>query len=215
MAVNKPDYLWPNWVEWAKKRPSTDFIAQGTLINKHSIGQTLGNAELHGPVVATGVRRIFNFALLKENYIEHGGRYVRSEHQDRRATLNVIETGIKSDFVNGILFTVQASEVAAIAEREFGYDLLPVEFSGPTVNGEANLFIARKNSEFVGHRVMDNIMPNESSLTTCLEGAATYGPEFVRMWIGSCLIADRTALAEHSYCRDIIAKVVGGEFLPN
>ena len=183
MAVNKPDYLWPNWVEWAKKRPSTDFIAQGTLINKHSIGQTLGNAELHGPVVATGVRRIFNFALLKENYIEHGGRYVRSEHQGRRATLNVIETGHKRDFVNGILFTVQASEVAAIAEREFGYDLLPVEFSGPTVNGAANLFIARKNSECIGHRVMDNIMPNESSLTTCLEGAATYPWGSTKAWM--------------------------------
>ena len=119
----------------------------------------------------------------------------------------------KNDFVNEILFTVQASEVAAIAEREFGYDLLPVEISDPTVNGEANLFIARKNSEFVGHRVMDNILPNESSLKTCLEGAATYGPEFVRMWIGSCLTADRTALAEHGYCRDIITKVVGGAFL--
>lgn len=83
------------------------------------------------------------------------------------------------------------------------------------MNGEANLFIARKNSEFVGHRVMDNIMPNELSLTTCLEGAATYGPEFVRMWIGSCLIADRTALAEHSCCRDIVTKVVGEDFLPN
>ena len=82
MPVSKPDYLWPNWVEWAKTRTRTDFIAQGTLINKRSIGQTLGNAELRGSVVAIGVRRIFNFALLKENYVEHGGRYVRSEHLD-------------------------------------------------------------------------------------------------------------------------------------
>ena len=72
MDTREDSLLWPNWLDKIKQEQRSDFIAQGTLINKHSIGR----AALHGPVIAFGVRRIFNFALEEENYIEHDGRSV-------------------------------------------------------------------------------------------------------------------------------------------
>ena len=93
MDTKDESLLWPNWVDSLKQEPQSDFIAQGTLINKQSIGQTLGRATLRGPVVAFGVRRIFNFALEDGNYEEHGGRYRRSSDPSHRATLNILETG--------------------------------------------------------------------------------------------------------------------------
>jgi hypothetical protein len=167
---------------------------------------------LQGPVVAHGVQRIFNFALVDENYAEFGGRYTPSAHPERRATLNVVETGQQRDVVNGVLFTVKSDEIEDIATREYGYDLLPVQYSGQS-HGVAHLFIARKDSEHIGHRVLDDILPNESSLNTCLVGAATYGDDFLRTWIRSCITADGQALIEHKYCCKIISDVVGFELL--
>ena len=125
---NEESLLWPNWVEYLKGKKRCELIAQGTLINKHSIDQTIGRASLRGPVIASGVRRIFNFALIDENYEENGGRYKRSGDATHSATLNILSTGEAQDKVNGILFSVLAAEIDSLAEREYGYDLLPVEY---------------------------------------------------------------------------------------
>ena len=210
METRKVDLLWPNWVEFLKRERQSDFIAQGTLINKRSIGQTIGRAMLHGPVVASGVRRIFNFALEDENYVEHGGRYNRSADPERRATLNILKTGNSEDKVNGILFSTDADDIDALAEREYGYDLLTVPYEHSGARSVANMFIARQDSEAVGHRVLDDILPNESSLSICLVGAATYGAAFLNMWIESCLLASKTPLIDDPYYAALIQKILEG-----
>lgn len=200
--------LWPAWPEFFKKGPVRRFIAQGTLINKQSIGETLGRANLHGPVIAEGVRRTFNFALLDQNYVENGGRYERSAEVSHRATLNIVHTRDPHDTVNGILFSTSPGDIDALAEREYGYDLLPVEYRQDDERALAYMFIARKNSSVVGHRVRDDILPNESSLSTCLFGAATYGEDFLRAWIGSCYLADDRPLLGNPYCKSLVRKVL-------
>ena len=86
-----------------------------------------------------------------------------------------------------------------MAEREYGYDLLPVEYERSGTRSIAYMFIARQNSETIGHRVLDDILPNESSLSICMTGAATYGPVFLNMWIDSCLLADKSPLTDDPY----------------
>lgn len=208
MDTSQEDLLWPNWVDHLKRERQAEFVAQGTLINKHSIGQTIGRAKLHGPVVASGVRRIFNFALVDENYVEHGGRYTRSADANHRATLNVLGTGSKRDKVHGILFSAAAADMDALAEREYGYDLLPVEYEGGEEKAIAYMFIARQDSKAIGHRVLDDILPNESSLSICLHGAATYGTAFLEMWIKSCFLADRTPLMGHPYYQTLVEEIL-------
>ena len=111
MDTKEENLLWPNWVDYLKQERQSDFIAQGTLINKQSIGQTIGRAILRGPAIAFGVRRIFNFALEDENYEEHGGRYSRSTKLSHRATLNILETENVEDKVNGVLFSADTADI--------------------------------------------------------------------------------------------------------
>ena len=96
-------------------------------------------------------------------------------------------------------------EVDALAVRERGFDIVPVEYEGAKRNGWTYMFIARK-SKGVNQRVRDDILPNESALATCMTGACTYGREFLDMWISSCYLADGTGLANHPYYKKLIAK---------
>lgn len=207
MDAREDSLLWPNWLDKIKQEQRSVFIAQGTLINKHSIGQTIGRAALHGPVIAFGVRRIFNFALEEENYIEHDGRYSRSVHPSHRATLNILKTGSAEDKVNGILFSADSDDIDQLAEREYGYDILPVMYEQSGARSEAYMFIARQDSKIIGHRVLDDILPNESSLSICLTGAATYGAAFLKMWIESCLLANKTPLIDDPYYAALVDEI--------
>ncbi len=204
MELNERQLRWPHWIDFLKETSRSWIIAYGTLINKHSIGQTVGESHVEGPVVALGVRRVFSFALVDENYDDHGGRYTRSEDPRRCATLNVEHTGVPADRVNGILFSIKREDIDPMAKREFGYDLLPVEYERDRSGGSAYMFIARQDTEAISHRVRRDILPNESSLKTCLSGAATYGKAFLEAWIASCYLADGTPLMEDPYYRDLI-----------
>lgn len=208
MNPNEEHLLWPNWADFSKRNQHCQFIAQGTLINKHSIGKTIGRARLHGPVIASEVRRVFNFALIDENYEEHGGRYKRSREDSHCATLNVEHTGNTRDKVNGILFSTSPADIDALARREYGYDLLPVEHQLGEEKSMAHMFIARKESQTIGHRVLDNILPNESSLSICLTGAATYGKVFLDAWIESCYLADGTPLMKNPYYENFVREAL-------
>jgi hypothetical protein len=209
MDTKDESLLWPVWVDKLKRERRSDFIAQGTLINRLSIGQTIGRAKLRGPAIAFGVRRIFNFALEDENYEEHGGRYTRSGKPSHRATLNILETGNAEDIVNGILFSADAADIDSLAEREYGYDLLPVAYEQSSARSTAYMFIARRDCKAIGHRVLDDIFPNESSLSICMTGAATYGAPFLKMWIESCLLANKTPLIDDPYYRALIERMSG------
>lgn len=204
MIENKENLLWPYWTDFLKTEPHCKFIAYGTLINKHSIGKTIDRASLEGLATALGVRRVFKFALMDENYRDQGGLYERSAEHNHRATLNLVHTGNHQDKVNGILFSIKPDDIDALAKREYGYDVVPVEYEQASEKGSAYMFIARKESQAIGHRVLDDILPNESSLTTCLTGAATYGEAFLDMWVASCYLADGTPLMGNPYYKSFV-----------
>ncbi len=204
MIQNKKNLLWPYWTDYLKRKQHCKFIACGTLINKHSIGKTIDHASLEGLAIAFGVRRVFKFALMDENYRDQGGLYERSVEHNHCATLNLLHTGNPQDKVNGILFSIKPDDIDALAQREYGYDIVPVEYEQANEKGSAYMFIARKESQAIGHRVLDNILPNESALTTCLTGAATYGKAFLDIWAASCYLADGTPLMENRYYKNFV-----------
>lgn len=200
---HKNHHLWPYWVDFLKQQKDIRFIMYGTLINKNSIQKTFSSALSTEPVIALGVKRVFNFALIDKNYVNRGGRYEQSSRKNHNATLNVLHTGNVKDKVNGVLLSTLPEDIDALAEREHGYDIIPVEYEGVNQQGSAYMFIARKFQE-IGYRVRDDILPNESALTICLTGASTYGGEFLKMWINSCYLADGTAILGHPYYKSFI-----------
>ena len=116
----------------------------------------------------------------------------------------MLHTNSPGDSLNGILFTVRAEEIPDLAEREYGYDAVAVDCSGGQGDSRAYIFSASKSSSQIGHRVAEEVLPNESALTTCLAGAATYGREFLEGWIDSCYLADETPLANDPFCAALI-----------
>ena len=110
-----------------------------------------------------------------------------------------MQTGHTRDVVNGILFSTVQDDIDALAQREYGYDLVPVDYEQGGEQSSAYMFIARKTSEAIGHRVRDDILPNESSLSTCISGAATYGIDFMETWLRSCYLANGTPLMEDAH----------------
>ena len=84
---------------------------------------------------------------MNENYEEHGGRYKRSTDATHCAILNILSTGNVQDKVNGILFSASADDIDSLAEREYGYDLLPVEYWRTDETAYAYMFIARQGSK--------------------------------------------------------------------
>jgi hypothetical protein len=123
-------------------------------------------------------------------------------------TLNILKTGNSEDKVNGILFSTDADDIDALAEREYGYDLLPVVYERLGAQSVAYMFIARAESHTIGHRVLEEILPNESSLSICLTGAATYGAAFMETWIESCLLASKTPLIDDPFYAALIEKTL-------
>ena len=199
----KHSYLWPYWIDFLKQQKDIRIITFGTLINRSSIQETVSSLVSTEPVIALRVKRIFNFALIDENYVDQGGRYERSSRENHISTLNIQYTGDIRDQVNGVLLSFSPGDIDALAEREYGYDVIPVDYEGSNQKGSAYMFIARQ-SQRIGHRVRNDILPNESALTICLTGASTYGKEFLEAWINSCSLADGTALADHPYYKNII-----------
>ena len=143
------NYIWPNWPEFLRRQGSAAFVGYGTLINKASASRTLDQSGEQRAVNAFGVRRVFNFALEDGNYIDHGGLYRRSMFESHIATLNVRETGNNEDIVNCVLMRVSEDGFDGLAEREAGYDIIPVVYSlidDPEKVSKAYMFSARKTS---------------------------------------------------------------------
>jgi hypothetical protein len=204
-------YRWPNWPEFLRREGSTAFIGYGTLINKASASRSMGRAGEGQPVTAFGVRRVFSFVLEDENYVDHGGLYRRSDYENHVATLNIQETGEDADIVNGVLMRVSGNQIDGLAGREAGYDIIPVAYSlvaDPEHQLNAYIFTARKESSVIGHRVRDDVLPNESSLEICLSGARDYGEGFLDTWIRHCYLADGSRLLNNDYYRDLIETII-------
>jgi hypothetical protein len=56
----------------------------------------------------------------------------------------------------------------------------------------------------IGHRVQDDVLPNESALETCLSGASDYGRGFLDTWVQHCYLADGRKLLENDYFSALI-----------
>ena len=206
------NYNWPHWSEFLKQQGNAEFVVYGTLINNNSASQTLNQSGERKPINAFGVRRVFNFVLEDKNYVDHGGLYRRSKFKNHNATLNVQETGDEEDIVNGVLMKVTREGVDALAEREAGYGIIPIVYGlvdDPEKVSKAYMFIARKRSPEIGHRVKDDVLPNESALEICLAGANEYGRGFLDTWIRHCYLADGSRLLGHDYYSILIEKKFG------
>ncbi|NGX61741.1 MAG: hypothetical protein K940chlam9_01230 [Chlamydiae bacterium] len=165
-------------------------FAYGSLMHEGSASRTLSREALESrrPAVAYGVKRIYNRQMPEELIIPRFGPLAKPSD---RAALNVKQTGQDSDRVNGVLVKVSHEELRRLAEREIGYDRIqvPVTFWGEEATSSpfmAYSFSAPDTKPLTSRE----ITPIPGYLELVEEGAASYGPTFLRQYLQETFLAD-------------------------
>lgn len=166
-------------------------VGYGSLVNAASAAMTVSSSGVRGPrpVVAFGVRRVFNYAMDAAR-----SRYVSSALPEARALLNVRLSGKIEHALNGALLEIGFSDLPALRERESDYDLAPVaclnwggENRDPFV---AWILVCSEHGERGKRRVDNELLPNNDYYSVCREGAESYGPEFLSAWLDSTFLGN-------------------------
>ena len=166
-------------------------VGYGSLVNSASAGRTLSEESLatSQPVIAFGVRRLFNYEMPSGL-----DRHEPAIHPRTRAALNVSQTGKIGDIVNGIVMKLPLMEIAAIREREVGYDLVPVaclewnEWEKPPFL--AYIFCCFDEEREGIRHTNDKLEPHRDYYSKCRKGASEFGEEFLRLWLATTYLAD-------------------------
>ena len=203
-------YPWPELEETVAKTPGHTLllVGYGSLLNRDSAARTIKDTPItdNPPVLALGARRVFNYLIPQRRLKFYGKVGNRRE----RAALNVDYARSPSYALNGRLLAVKASDLAALREREFGYDLRPV----PCVrwgNWDAAPFVAyvlvAPAAARAGKKVIDNnALPNPAYARLCRAGARAVSENFLRLYLNTTYLADRkTTLAEWERLRPELA----------
>lgn len=166
-------------------------VGYGSLVNAASAAMTVSGPGVRRmrPVVAFGVRRVFNYVMNPAN-----SSYSTSGPPQERALLNVRVSGKIEHALNGTLLEVGLGDLPALRQRESDYDLAPVvclnwagENRDPFV---AWILACRESSEPGKRRVNNGLLPNREYYAVCRDGAASFGAEFLAAWLDSTFLGD-------------------------
>lgn len=174
-----------------ENKQSLLLFSYGSLIDEKSAGKTLSPQALatRQPAVAFGVKRVFD----RDVPVKPGSQWGVPCHHDARGMLNVQRTEELQQFINGVLVEIPLEDIAALLDREEGYDLMPVIVSG------WNDFI-RESPQFeiayILHADVDSpyvnskIYPRPGYYELTRNAAKQYGPLFESIWHETTFMAD-------------------------
>lgn len=194
------EYPWNGLEEAVAKMPEGKLllVGYGSLLNRDSTARTIKDtpAEGYPPVLALGARRVFNYVIPEARLKAYGGNFPPRE----RAALNVDYTRSAADAINGRLLTVAPADIAALREREFGYDLRPVICirwgDWEAAPFTAYVLVAAQRTRG-GQRVIDDdALPHPLYAGLCRAGAHAVSEAFLQLYLETTFLADRkTSLA--------------------
>ena len=194
------DYPWNGLEEAVAKMPEGKLllVGYGSLLNRDSAARTIRDtpAEGHPPGLALGARRVFNYVIPQARLKSYGGNFPLRE----RAALNVDYTRSAADALNGRLLAVAPADIAALREREFGYDLRPVICirwgDWEAAPFTAYVLVAAKGTRDGQQVIDDNALPHPVYAGLCRAGAHAVSEAFLRLYLETTFLADRkTSLA--------------------
>jgi hypothetical protein len=186
--------LWPTYVyPWAgleerlreEGKTSVSIVAYGSLVNASSAARTLRDSapELRRRVIAFGVRRVFNYLMPSS-----AGSYGTPRIPQAIGALNVKITADVHDALNGLVIRTGIRDIAALRERELGYDLVPVAclWWEDLMKAPFFAYILRAGNEYTS----DKIEPHREYYDLCRTGASQWGDEFLEFWLSTTYLAD-------------------------
>lgn len=189
------EYPWNGLEEAVAKTPGNGLllVGYGSLLNRDSAARTIKDTprEGHPPVLALGARRVFNYVIPEALLKSYGVKFPPRE----RAALNVDYTRSPADALNGRLLLIAPADLAALREREFGYDLRPVvcvrwgEWEAAPFT--AYVLVAAKGTRG-GRQVIDNdALPHPLYAGLCRAGAQAVSEAFLQLYLETTFLADR------------------------
>lgn len=168
-------------------------FSYGSLLHRESASRTLSAAVLDTmqPAIAYGVQRIFN----RDVDLSGSKRYTFPTDPLERGMLNLMQTE-EDRMMNGVVVTVPIEEITPLCTREIGYDFIPVriaplpaEHTDPSnmSNDIAYTFLAHEGTTYVDN----SIVPIQQYYQLCRDGAASFGQEFLDMWLDTTFLGDK------------------------
>lgn len=187
-SMNRYTYPWDGLKEdLIQNKSNLSLIGYGSLLNTESARLTLDIKIIDNssPVVAFGVRRIFNypFRSIPERY----GPPLSPRHI---SALNCIATYNSKDIVNGLLLDIPLYGLDSIISREVDYDLIqvPVLYWRSNKRDFKNAYIL----SYAGHNSdKEEILPHVKYYEICREGASAVDDEFLKLWLHTTYLNDR------------------------
>jgi cation transport regulator ChaC len=170
----------------------------GSLINPTSAAKNMKPEAVESmkPVVAFGVKRIFNYRASKTS---HWGE---DQNVKEKAMLNLHASFNLSSMANGVMIEVDEADLKSLIQRETGYDLVPVMVADwqdvkENKGADTRFFIAY--TFVVPHELRDNkaytstgFYPVRGYMHAIQEGAERYGEDFKEFWNATTYLADGT-----------------------
>jgi hypothetical protein len=173
-------------------------IAYGSLINAQSwrSGHEVGRRG--APMVAFGVRRVFDYEMDDAACKRYGG----IPSSDARGALNAYVEGIPDMRMYGLSVSYAPEEIPQLRMRETAYDLVPVACARLNERGELapELFLPLDiayvlacpgrpwNGRFY---TRPHLRPHEEYYNVCAAGCAGISPSFLEAWQQTTYLADR------------------------
>lgn len=169
-------------------------FSYGSLMSVKSAKKTFSNETMktRKPAIAFGIKRVFN----RDIPIEPDSHWGIPFDPNARGMLNVLYTNEDTDFVNGIVFEVKASDLEPMGKREIGYDLIPVKCidweasltSDDPPNYIAYTFHARIDSKYTNSK----ILPRPGYYELSRDASKEHGLLFYLLWLKTTYLADGT-----------------------
>lgn len=190
------NYPWPGLEAYlaAHHDGRLPLFAYGSLLNAASAVRTMPSwrRDECQPAYALGVVRVFNYPLTPDA-IERYGAGPTPQHV---AALGVRVTGLPTDCVNGLVYSLGADDLEGFRFRETGYRLTEVPVTpwsdAPSDEFPANAFVL----EYPGPDDLQ-LLPHPGYLDVCREGAMSFGEAFRDDFDRTTLLADGRRLSEY------------------
>ena len=149
-------------------------VGYGSLISHESLKETVRNKKFT-PVIVKGYKRIFNLI------------------DGKKDVLNIVKD--KDSKFNGVLFSVDESELKKLIKRELEYSMEKVEVYNFKTNkkiGKAFTFI-----DYFLDIDDGKITPNKSYFLLCREAAYHISNDFGEMWDKTTFTSDGKQITEY------------------
>lgn len=154
----------------------------GSLLDSESLTATVPDAYDIQPAYITGFRRDFSFwdsVGWKESNLDLAGE-----------AFCAVDAKISSDSqskINGIIFSMSATNYERLLQRESGYELIKTKvygFEDDKLLGECLLFSSNKNNGIYNFESA----AQKRYLEVCLRGASKYGDDFYQEFLNTTFI---------------------------